>query len=132
MNHFIRVILIFLLAMIPTIVIASGFNIGSFVRDITINEPISCDPACDGTSVGINLFPGETKVEEVTISNSGGADLEVILTVSILTDEIEVTVPNAFVVPARGSTTQEMTYHAPARASAGQYPVFIGVGRVEY
>ncbi len=132
MNHFIRVILIFLLAMIPTIVIASGFNVGSFVRDVTVQEPIRCDPTCDGTPVGIDLFPGETKTEEVQISNSADEDLEVMLIVSILTDEIEVTVPNAFVVPARGDTTQEITYHAPARARPGMYLVVIGVERGEY
>ncbi len=132
MTHFMRVILIFLLAMIPTIVIASGFNVGSFIRDVTVREPITCEPTCDGTPVGINLFPGETKTEEVTISNSSDEDLEVMLVVEILTDEIEVTVPNAFLVPGGGSTTQEITYHAPGRARPGMYLVVIGVERGEY
>ncbi len=127
------VILIMFSIITAQVVISSGYTVGFWPFNITIGEPIHCEPACDSTEVTLNLFPGETQELERKIFNASEANLDVMFTVEVTPDDnIEVTIPDVFLVPGRGDTVQRIFISATKRAEPGEYRLVIGVDRGEY
>jgi len=136
MNKTLQVLIIVVIgAILPVTVFASGFNVGAIRFAITVEEPIHCDPVCNGEGeIPLNLFPGETQPVEIEVFNRSDKNLDVMFRANCTpdSDDLEVTIPETFLVPGQGSTTQTIFITASERAEPQEYKCVLDVDRGEY
>jgi len=112
------------------IAFAGGYYLGQIVGHVVVKEPITWTP----TEFTVELFAGETKTQDITVSNAANVDLNVTVDVTVDSPEnIEATAPPYITVPAGASATLTITIHAfdwaEPTTEESIYTVFINLSR---
>ena len=123
------VIVIMIVALLPTIIIASGE--GNKVGDIKVTVTVRENIIISKETIVVSMFPGETEEREVELENKASVDSAITLTLTIDPDNqgVIATIAKDVVVPANGSTTRTVTIKARNNAVLDKYEVTIGVYR---
>jgi uncharacterized membrane protein len=109
-----------------------GMSYGVYVGFISgiahVYEPITWSP----TSFTIDVYPGTSKNQTITIHNSALESLSVSILASVNPDNgnVTVTLPfNTTTIPASSSKSFNATITAIAGATAGNYTITIAISR---
>lgn len=119
-------LVVLLLFAIPTIALAAYLVI-TVIGSVTVEESITVAP----TSFAVTLKPKEVHSEPLTISNSGTADVDVELAMTVLPGVgVVVTLSKDKVtVPASGSTIVTVTSRAKNDVIPGPYTISTSISR---
>ena len=138
MNKTLQVLIITIIAVgiVSGLALASGFNVGQIRFVINVEEPIHCEPACDGEGddIHLNLFPGEEQTVEIQVFNRSDKNLDVEFRANCTpdSDDLQVTLPDIFLVPGDGSSVQRIFLRAAERTEPQEYKCVLSVDRGEY
>jgi hypothetical protein len=120
------------LGMIVGILIMAAIPLGmDAYRMITIHGVVTVEEAIvfDKDSFAVTMYPGETHVETITLSNQSSASLTVTPSVATGVNGLVVTAPNSVTVNGNGSTTVDITIAARTDIVPGVFNVDVGLHR---
>lgn len=129
MNIIRSVVVIMIVALLPTIIIASGE--GDKVGDIKVTVTVRENIVIPKETITVNMFPGETEQREIELENKASVASAVILTLTIDPDNqgVSATIVKDVLVPANASITRTVTIKARNNAVPDKYDITIGVYR---
>lgn len=118
--------IILVLVALPLVAFAA-YTILTMTGQVTVQESITVAP----TTFTASMYPGESYSQSLTLSNASSVAVEVAFTSSVspVTPEVTLTVPNKVTVPATGSITAQVSVVASKSAAPGAYVVSIGLTR---
>jgi len=116
-----------LIALLAIGVVYAAYTIINITGEVQVSEAITVSP----TSFAVGLYPAESVVEVLTISNAGSEAIEVnfVALVTPPNPELSVSVPTKVTIPASGSELASITISASKSLEPGLFTVEVGVTR---
>jgi hypothetical protein len=120
-------VIIAVAAVLIPLVAFAAYLIVTLTGQVTVKESITVTP----TTFTASMYPGESSVQSLALSNASSVATDVSFTSSIspVTSEVTLNAPNKVTVPATGSAMAQVSVVASKSAAPGTYTVSIGLTR---